>query len=653
MNIKSFHAALVASLCAAPLWASTMAPGAPVKGISSPAYTVHNDSSPATTSVFLSTTFFDFGDNLVGNELTQTVVAVTNTGSNPLTMSPKMTGDPNFSIAVEKSCPATLAGGQTCDMVLRYIPTVASAPAAQSATLNMRFGNVSAATPQTVAISGTSALLAPGKVLYTNNQMAALYTMTLPFPGKMTVNFGLTESYGLQTWSQSTDSPDGTVNILVAGMLQGHVYHMAATVAFDNGISVNDIDHKFRTGEIPSGLRVKLTATTTAGMTPQPGLELLNPTGGVIISDLQGRELWSYSDPGQPALNSIYGVKQLPDGNMLMTIGALSSNPLLAPLSADSILEMREVTLGGDTVREITINDLNAMLAYATCKECNVTLETFHHDVEPLPNGHWLVLSNTLMNLSSTSKPPLTNAPAQAVLGDVIVDLDENLQPVWVWNEFNHLNPNRHPMQFPDWTHTNAVVYSPDDGNIIVSMRHQNWVVKVNYNNGQGNGDILWKLGEGGTFKLKNGVDPTDWNYAQHGPSFFSPNTSGVFSLGLMDNGDDREFPAGVTCSTSGTPAPACQYTTIPVFKIDEVGKTATLTFHQILPADQYSYFGGNTDELANGDVEYDDCGLATGSNVREVTQEANPKQVWQLHVETYDFYRAFRIPSLYPGVQW
>ena len=24
----------------------------------------------------------------------------------------------------------------------------------------------------------------------------------------------------------------------------------------------------------------------------------------------------------------------------------------------------------------------------------------FHHDVEPLPNGHWLVLANTTMTLS-------------------------------------------------------------------------------------------------------------------------------------------------------------------------------------------------------------------------------------------------------------
>jgi hypothetical protein len=394
-------------------------------------------------------------------------------------------------------------------------------------------------------------------------------------------------------------------------------------------------------------------------MTPQPGLELLNPLGGkptgVVVTDLSGNTLWTYANPGSATLNFIDGVKMLPDGNLLMTIGANSSTPLAGPLPPGTFNEMREVNLAGDTVREISIDDLNTELAAATCAECNVTLQTFHHDVLPLPNGHWLVLANTIMALSSTSTPPLTNAPAQNVLGDVIVDLDQNLQPVWAWNEFNHLDPNRHPYMFPDWTHTNALIYSPDDGNILVSMRHQNWVIKVDYADGAGTGNVIWRLGEGGDFALQGGTDPTDWEYAQHGPSFFSPNTTGVFSLGLMDNGDDRIFPAGVTCGSAG--APPCLYSTIPVFQIDETAKTAKLTFHQILPTNLYNFFGGNAEQLANGNVEYDLCGvgggIGAGSYVYEVTQTSSPQTVWSMRTTGTNLYRAFRIPSLYPGVQW
>ena len=597
----------------------------------------------------------------MNNTLTRSVVVVTNTGSAELTMSPTLSGDPSYSIVPGTSCGQQLDPGANCNMVLNYSPTTASAPKTQQATLNMGFKDVPASTPQTVAIAGIAATLPAGQVAPTDNPQVALYTMTLPFPGSVTVNFGPDTSYGLSTWSQSTSQvAGGTVSIFVAGMRASTTYHMRATVAFSNGITATDTDHTFSTGEVPSAMHLSATTTTTAGMTPQSGLELLNGVNGdpngVVVTDLSGNVLWTYGDPGDASLNFIDGVKMLPDGNFLMTIGANSAVPLTGPVPEGTINEMREVNLANDTVRGISIPQLNAALAVASCAECNVTLDTFHHDVEPLPNGHWLVLANTTMALSSTSTPPLTNTAPTTVLGDVIVDLDQNLTPVWAWNEFNHLDPNRHPYSFPDWTHTNAIIYSKDDGNILVSIRHQNWILKINYADGTGDGRILWHLGEGGDFKLIGGTDPTDWQYAQHDPAFFSPNTTGVFSLGVMDNGDDRIFPSGVTCGSAG--APPCLYTTIPIWQIDEGAKTATFTFHQVLPTNLYSFFGGSVDLLANGNVEYDLCAPASsvvgdGSDIFEVTQDSSAQTVWHMHIVGTDAYRGSRIPSLYPGVQW
>lgn len=621
--------------------------------ISHNAATALTVASPVTT-VSLSTTAFNFGNNLVNNAITQTAVVVANTGSAVLTMNPALSGDSSYSIATGTSCGQTLAIGASCDVVLKYAPPTPSSPATQNATLNMGFGDVPMGTPQTVAITGMSAALPVGQVTATDNPQVALYTMTLPFPGSVTVNFGPDTKYGLKTWSQSTDAAGGKVSIFVAGMQATTAYHMQAAVAFSNGITANDSDHTFTTQAVPANMRINLTTTSSAGMTPQSGLELLNPLSGtpngIVVTDLSGNTLWTYADPGSNlAINFINGVKMLPDGNLLMTIGL--GGLLSQPIPAGLINEIREVNLAGDTVREITINDLNSSLAAASCAECHVTLGTFHHDVEPIPNGHWLVLGDTTMTLSSTTTPALNSATATSVLGDVIVDLDQNLQPVWVWNEFNHLDPNRHPLGLPDWTHTNAIVFSKDDGNILVSMRNQNWILKINYASGTGDGSVLWRLGEGGDFALKGGMDPIDWAYAQHGPSFFGANTAGVFSLGAMDNGNDRIFPAGVTCGSSG--APPCLYTTVPVWQIDESAKTAALTFHQILPTNLYNIFGGNAEQLANGNVEYDLCGVGTDSYVYEVTQESSPQTVWSMHVSGTYLYRAFRIPSLYPGVQW
>ena len=610
--------------------------------------------APTVTSASLSASSFDFGNNLVNNPSTHTVATVTNIGSTSLAMSPAISGDASYKIVADQSCGGSLAPSASCKMVVTYTPTVASTPKTQDAVLNMHFADVSTSTPQTVAITGTSGALSAGIVSATANPQVALYTMTLPFPGSMIVNFGPTSDYGLKTWAQSTDTAGGQVSIFVAGMKASSSYHMASTVQFSNGMTATDSDHTFTTGAVPAipELNLSLTTTTTPGLTPQPGLELLNAPAAIVVTDLSGNVLWTYANPGGAvSRNLIQGVKLLPNSDILMAIGANSGNPLSGPLPANSFLVIREVNLAGDTVRELSINDLNDALQTATCAECHVTLQTFHHEVTPLPDGGWLLLANTLMDLSPSTTPALTNVAPTAVLGDVIVAVDRNLHPIWVWNHFNHLDPNRHPMNFPDWTHTNAILYSPDDGNIIVSIRHLHWVIKVDYENGTGNGDILWRLGGGGDFTLVGGTDPTDWEYAQHHPSFFTQNSTGVFSLGIMDNGDNRSFPAGTQCGAAG--APSCLYTSVVVYEIDETHKTATVKFHHILPDSLYSFWGGNVEQLANGNVEYTLSGLGPSSMITEESQDADHQTVWTLNSASSNLYRAFRISSLYPGVQW
>jgi hypothetical protein len=298
------------------------------------------------------------------------------------------------------------------------------------------------------------------------------------------------------------------------------------------------------------------------------------------------------------------------------------------------------VDLTGKLIWQMTAADLNKALAAATCAGCNITVVGTHHDFVMLPNGHLIVIAATQQDNSGTT-----------VTGDVLIDLDQNHNPVWLWNEFDHLDINRQPYLFPDWTHTNAILYSADDGNLIVSIRHQNWLVKVDYANGTGAGDIIWRLGYQGDFTLVGGTDPTDWFYAQHGPSFATVNTTGMFSLVLFDNGDDRIFPSGVTCGATG--APSCHYSTVPLLQIDETAMTATLVFHPTAPT--YSFFGGNVAVLADGHVEFCETAGGNGSDgeIYEVTQDSSAQTVWQMRVPGQYAYRGQRIPSFYPGVQW
>jgi hypothetical protein len=258
--------------------------------------------SPPVGSATLSASSFDFGNNLVNNSVTKTVVVVTNTGTVSVSISPTLSGDSSYSIVADQSCGNTLDPSATCNMVLKYTPTVASMPKAQDAVLNMGFGRVAVATPQTIAITGTSAALSPGTVDPTNNPQVARYTMTLPFPGSMIVKFGTTSNYDLSTWTQSTDTAGGQVSILVAGMKASTPYHMAATIQFSNGITVTDEDHTFTTGAVPnySGFNLALTTTTTPGITPQPGLELLNPLAGIVVTDLRATFSGPTPTPAKP-----------------------------------------------------------------------------------------------------------------------------------------------------------------------------------------------------------------------------------------------------------------------------------------------------------------------------------------------------------------
>ncbi len=476
--------------------------------------------------------------------------------------------------------------------------------------------------------------VAPGQVATTANSQVALYTVTPGSAGNVSVQFGTDTTYGLTTWTQPSTSGEA-VSLFVAGMKANTPYHMRAVVQFSDGTQFLDSDHTFTPTNSGNGpVAPTIIASTAPGMTPQHGVELLDFVSGTAfptITDLHGNILWT--DTVVPNTAVANPVKLIPNGHFLMNFSVGTED------GQDSLLE--EVDLTGKVIWQMTAAELNKALASATCSGCNITVVGTHHDFVLLPNGHLVVIASTQQVISGTT-----------VTGDVLIDLDQNHNPVWLWNEFDHLDTNRRPYLWPDWTHTNAILYSPDDGNLIISIRHQNWLVKVAYQNGQGNGDIIWHLGYQGDFTLVGGTDPTDWFYAQHGPSFATANTTGMYAMVLFDNGDDRVFASGVTCGATG--APPCLYSTVPYFQINETDMTATLVSNPTTP--NYSFFGGNAEVLANGDIEF--CEAAGGpkgdtGTIYEMTQGGTPQQVWQLQIPGVLTYRGQRLPSFYPGVQW
>jgi hypothetical protein len=239
--------------------------------------------------------------------------------------------------------------------------------------------------------------------------------------------------------------------------------------------------------------------------------------------------------------------------------------------------------------------------------------------------------------------------------------LDQNWNPVWAWNSFDYLDVNRHPNGLPDWTHSNALLYSSSDGNLLLSMRSQSWVLKIDYSNGSGTGNVLWRLGYQGDFALtQDGVpsdDPSTWFSFQHFPSIISQVGSQT-NLAVWDNGDNRVLDSsGTLCGSAPSNIPC--YSRATIFQIDESAMVANLIWDD-LPG-YFGIWGGSINQLANGNVEFDlndpavppSAGVA--SEVQEVTQTSTPQVVWKMDFTPVieNAYRAYRVPSLYPGVNW
>jgi arylsulfate sulfotransferase len=478
----------------------------------------------------------------------------------------------------------------------------------------------------------------------TQNPLVAQYSVAMDTTGQAMVEFGTDLTYGRQTaWYPLTGGKGisgAAVNILVAGMKPNTAYHMRAHFSGE-GLSWTDEDHIFKTGPLPSP-PPKLTVTRpnpSLSSTENPGIEMLSLIGAgntlhALFTDRDANPIWYY-DGGASAGDLPTMMKLLPNGHMVLLMGnAVAGTTWL-----------REVDLAGNTIRELSAAQLNTELRAAGF---NLASQGFHHDILPLNNGHWIVLIS--INQGFTNLPGYPGATV--VVGDGLVDLDQNLNPVWVWSAFDYLDVNRHLNGLPDWTHSNAIVYSPSDGNLLLSMRHQAWILKIDYANGAGTGNVLWRLGNDGDFTLSGG-NPADWFYFQHFPSLISQSGSQDV-LGVWDNGNLRENADGTYCNQNL--ATGC-YSRATVFQIDESTRVATLQWED-LPG-FFSYWGGSLNQLGNGNVEFDLCdplvhpGTGVVSEVQEVTAASNPQVVWKMDIGALNAYRAYRVPSLYPGVTW
>jgi hypothetical protein len=266
----------------------------------------------------------------------------------------------------------------------------------------------------------------------------------------------------------------------------------------------------------------------------------------------------------------------------------------------------------------------------------------FHHDMVELPNGNFLLLGYVFQDIDYPDDGTLH------VAGDMIYEVTPAGQLVWTWDSFDHLDPQRRREDFYsqvkipdpdtntegyDWTHGNGLVYTADDDTILLSMRHQDWIIAIDHQTGE----IRWHLGDEGDFTL---VDGERWFFHQHSPQW-QPDGS----LLLYDN-------------AVGNPAqPDSEAHTRAVrYVLDLDTMTATQVWQDDDPPFR-SALAGDADLTAGGhilrldSIYISDDHPLPGARLRELDPAATPNAVWTLNLPPNKFsYRAVPI-SRFVGV--
>ncbi len=285
-----------------------------------------------------------------------------------------------------------------------------------------------------------------------------------------------------------------------------------------------------------------------------------------------------------------------------------------------------------------------------------------NHETRRLPNGNILMLGSR--DETSTVYQGGTQQNPVDILGDMILILDHNMQLVWAWDSFAHqdlsrvatLNDkcyhlaagcppfNQNFTSANDWTHANSVQLT-QDGNLLLSERSQDWVIKVAYANGTGDGHMIWRMGPYGDFTILNppqtqcgdsAVYP--WFTHQHDPAF-QTQTGVTEVMTVFDDGNLRVHQCGGSGNSRGM-----------VMTVSE--PTRTVYYQTLADLGQYSLALGSAQLLiAPPNPVYASFGnglLYLPTNAAESTEvNMGGSIVYQMQSRQWS-YRTYRARDLY-----
>ena len=409
-----------------------------------------------------------------------------------------------------------------------------------------------------------------------------------------------------------------SMNFYIAGLRPATPYHIKHIVE-GRGEFIEGPVMDFVSGEAPDNLPGHWAALGSPRSQSEPVMLGGSPFANFVATDLDGNLIWYY-----PRLMTFlthperggyfFGVNEDHTGDESRQI-------------------VRLFDVAGTTVLETNAARVNEQLQALGKRRINA----FHHEARFLSDGNIVVLAGVEQVLSGVQGPGPVN-----ILGEMIVVLNRNLEVVWTWDAFDHLdvrrsatqselcNPDACPPLFldsraNDWLHGNAITETPD-GDLLLSLRHQDWVLRIDFRRGAGDGHVVWRLGRDGDFTIRSN-DPDPWFSHQHDAEIEDDGT-----LTLFDNGNRRRS-ADPNAHSRGQ-----------VFRLDELNRVAELVVNADLGV--YAFALGSAQKLEDGNYFFDAGFRDNGTGISvEVNPEGQPTFAIEGNAPEY---RTFRLKNLY-----
>jgi hypothetical protein len=490
----------------------------------------------------------------------------------------------------------------------------------------------------------------------TANPLVALFSApNCPAGSTMTIYYKLQGS-SAQNTTDARACHTGTQNFYVAGMMPSKTYVMTYAVT-TSGTTTKGPLISFTTGPLTTSLTFP---TLSVPIPPSSGTDSTNPVvlggypdpgGFPLATDLEGNIIYYYPD-------AVQLTRPVPGGTMLaLPSGKGTGTGVWGPnVTRQQIV--REYDLAGNTLHET-----NCDRVYEQLEALGMTdpLGRFNHDAIRLSNGQTVVLGDEQRIFPAGTQG--STAPLD-IIGSLIIFLDDNFQVLTYWSAFDHycttstgicldinrpgdedcvtnsqgLTPGGCPpvlLSSPanDWTHNNSIEFLTADNDLLASLRNQNWIVKIDWNNGTGTGGLLWRLGTDGDFTVP-GTSSPDWFSGQHDAGFVD---NGETILMLFNNNVDAHAHSGANSHGQ-------------VWTLNTTNLTATPTLDQDVGS--YSPSLGSAELLNNGDYVFVSGNIQLGHNSIEVQNT----EMTTSGVTNYQFqsigvspaYRGWRLTSLY-----